>query len=311
MQPYLYEGELTHGPPLKTDSDYPDHQPSYRFINTVIAISDVSHIGMSRTRLAWENTIEVQNSFYLNLSDTPFPSSYPLPPAGFTVLQGEAARDYWDATKSAWLANHDGVNDVELTPLPGQTSTPTPTPTPTTEIPTTTQPEPTTPAPTFSGVSYTGTKYIDTIVGNIVDNLIEGKDGGDIIWGGAGNDVFVISRGGDMDGGGKIDRYMDFTDGADKFDFSAIDANVTVKVDFRTSPSSAQAPLRRLDRFVPSTTPVRTLLASISIPIRTRRPSIGSTSLASTPLRPPTSFSDSQAASIRIERTGEGRCHGC
>ena len=72
------------------------------------------------------------------------------------------------------------------------------------------------------------TPISETIVGNALDNRIDAKDGGDTVWGGAGNDIFVFTRGGDMYGDGKRDLYMDFTHGADKFDFSAIDANVNL-----------------------------------------------------------------------------------
>ena len=40
------------------------------------------------------NLTELSGNYYLNLSDTPFPSNYPLPPKGFTILQGQAARDF-------------------------------------------------------------------------------------------------------------------------------------------------------------------------------------------------------------------------
>jgi serralysin len=54
-----------------------------------------------------------------------------------------------------------------------------------------------------------------------------------------------------MDGDGKVDRYMDFTHGADKFDFKAIDANVGLTGDqdftflgeapFTTTPGQVRA----------------------------------------------------------------------
>jgi hypothetical protein len=85
---------------------------------------------------------------------------------------------------------------------------------------------PSAPTPTFSGANFTGTSKDETIVGNAQVNRIEAKDGADKVWGGPDNDTFVFTRGGDMDNSAKaVDLYMDFTPGADKFDFRAIDAN--------------------------------------------------------------------------------------
>ena len=105
----------------------------------MFAIEDVTPIHISRLKLAWDNVVESHGNVFLNLSDTPLPSTYPKPPAGFTILQGQAARDYWEKSKAAWIANHDGVGDAALTalpPLPGTSPvapapTPTPTPAPT------------------------------------------------------------------------------------------------------------------------------------------------------------------------------------
>lgn len=106
LQPYLVDGKTTHGGPIKGEDDVSKYNPKLRFIDCVIAIEDVNHNMRTRTRIAWKNTIAARGSYYLNLSDTPLPVDYPLPPAGFTVLQGQAARAHWEASKSAWLKRH-------------------------------------------------------------------------------------------------------------------------------------------------------------------------------------------------------------
>jgi RTX calcium-binding nonapeptide repeat (4 copies) len=216
MKEYLYKGEMTHGSPFKLDkgTGSADVVPDIKFINNVVAIEDVSHIGMERLQRAWDKTVESTGNYYLNLSDTPLPSDYPKPGEGWTILQGQAAREYWDKAHAAWVDNHDGT--PAATPAPTPESTPAPEPTP---LPTPAE------TPTFSGTSYSGSGSSDTIIGNDLDNTINAGNGADTVWGGAGSDVLVFSRGGDMDGGGKVDVYMDFEHGADRFDLKLVDAN--------------------------------------------------------------------------------------
>jgi Ca2+-binding RTX toxin-like protein len=221
MKEYLYKGEMTHGSPFKLDkgTGADDVVPDLKFFNNVVAITDVSHIGMERLQRAWDKTVEASGNVYLNLSDTPLPSDYPKPGEGWTILQGQAAREYWDKAKAAWHANHDGTSaPTEPTPTPTPEPTPTPAPEPT-PLPTPAE------TPTFSGTSYSGSRSSDTIIGNDLDNTINAGNGADTVWGGAGSDVLVFSRGGDMDGGGKVDVYMDFEHGADRFDLKLVDAN--------------------------------------------------------------------------------------
>lgn len=122
-QSFLYNGEMTHGSFFKTNTDAPATTPDIHLINSIFAIDDVTPIHVARLKLAWDNVVESRGNMFLNLSDTPLPSSYPRPPSGFTILQGQQARDYWARAKEAWLANHDGVNDLALTPLPALAGT--------------------------------------------------------------------------------------------------------------------------------------------------------------------------------------------
>jgi hypothetical protein len=259
MKSFLYEGQMTHSSMIKTDSaTNGEVTPNLRFINCVFAIEDVQHRSYRSMFDAWANTIESRGNVFLNLSDKPLPSDYPKPPAGWTIIQGQAARDYWETTKAAWINNHtDGGTAEPLPPPPSPEPEPTPVPEPTPEPTPEPAPEPApepepTPlpeapasgeSPTFSGTGFRGSSGADTIIGNALDNRIEARGGADLIKGGAGNDtidagdggdtvhggngsdIFVFARGGDMDGSDKVDIFMDFEHGADKFDLRPIDAN--------------------------------------------------------------------------------------
>ncbi|NSY39569.1 hypothetical protein [Leisingera sp. ANG59] len=104
MESYLFKGQMTHQSPFKMESK----SPQLSITDSVIAIDNVNHIGDSRLQLAWDKTIHSSNNVFLNLSDDPLPSDYPMPPSGWTVLEGQEARDYWDAAQADWIASHDG-----------------------------------------------------------------------------------------------------------------------------------------------------------------------------------------------------------
>lgn len=200
MKSYLYMGDLTHGTFFKVDKDDPDAVPDIRIINTVFAIEDVTP-GMhtERQKIAWDNVVESHGNVFLNLSDTPLPADYDLPKSGFTILQGQQARDYWEACKTAWLANHDGVGDAALTalpPLPGTTPTPIPSSASVNII-----------NGTSGSETLTGTAGVDQIGGSGGSDIISGKGGSDILAGGSGKDKFVF----DTPLDGSIDRITDFS----------------------------------------------------------------------------------------------------
>jgi len=115
LQSSLYEGELTHASPIKTDSATNGTvTPNLRFINTVFAIEDVNHHSYRSMFDAWANTVESSGNYFLNLSDTPLPAGYPMPPAGWTVLQGQPARDYWQTVRAEWIDRHsDGGGQLD------------------------------------------------------------------------------------------------------------------------------------------------------------------------------------------------------
>ncbi len=216
LQPSLYLGEMTHSAFIKTDSATPGTvTPHFRFINNVIAIEDVTHHSYRSLLDAWAHTVESSGNYYLNLSDTPLPADYPKPPAGWTVLQGQAARDYWNAARADWVDRHSGAT------------------------------------PTFSGTSFTGNDTAETIIGNAFDNMIysqggndtiSGGEGGDKIFGGNGNDVLKGQGGADhLYGGLGADNYF----GGSGVDYARYDdanyGNLTIRLDASGSNTGAAA----------------------------------------------------------------------
>ena len=126
MKNFLHDGKMTHQSPFKVTSD----SPSMEIRNSIIAIENVDHIGQGRLETAWEKTIDASGNYFLNLSDEPLPKDYPMPPEGFTVLQGEEARTFWEAARADWIAEFDGdaPTDDSSDATPPDTSEPDPDP---------------------------------------------------------------------------------------------------------------------------------------------------------------------------------------
>lgn len=115
---FLYKGEITHGSPFKLDKGSPDITPDLRFHDTIVAIEDVDHSGQDRLAKAWDKTVESSGNYFLNLSDDPLPSDYPRPGEGWTILQGQAARDFWNKERADWIRAHN-EDDGAVDPVPG------------------------------------------------------------------------------------------------------------------------------------------------------------------------------------------------
>lgn len=198
MKDYLKDGEMTHGSPFKFNTANPENNPDLKIVNTIIAVQDPTHNGLSRLKEAWANLTESSGNYYLNLSDTPFPSNYPLPPKGFTILQGQAARDFLAAEKAKWLAEHDGM----LSPT-DPVSVPESEPDPLANI--------------INGTSSSdkliGTAGIDHILAGGGADILYGKGGSDQLTGGGGKDKFVFDTALD----GSIDQILDFNPADDTF----------------------------------------------------------------------------------------------
>jgi hypothetical protein len=108
MEESLYKGRVTHQSPFKTF----ENSPQMEIHNSIFAIEDPNHAGQARLGTAWNKTISSSNNYYLNLSDTPFPRSYPLPGEGFTILQGQEARDFYAKAAAEW-ENEDSDDDAD------------------------------------------------------------------------------------------------------------------------------------------------------------------------------------------------------
>jgi Ca2+-binding RTX toxin-like protein len=211
MKSYLKDGEMTHGSPFKFNTADPGNNPDLKIVNTIIAIEDVTHNGFSRLNEAWDNLTQSSGNYYLNLSDTPFPSNYPLPPFGFTILQGQAARDFLAQQKAKWLAEHDGPQSPTDPDPTDPTPAPTPDPTPAPE-----------PSPVPGGSVIKGTSGNDTLKGTANAERIEGGAGSDLIYGMGGSDALLGGTGSDKfvlntKLGGSVAQILDFNPAEDAF----------------------------------------------------------------------------------------------
>jgi Ca2+-binding RTX toxin-like protein len=233
MQEYIYKDELQHGTPFKADSGAPETTPDIRIINSVIAIQDPDHAGLNRLQIAWDHVTESRGNVFLNLSDTPLPSDYPKPPAGFTILQGQQARDYWEAAKAAWLDNHDGTPFAAITPLPALPGASAPTAPTVTDTDSSTETGTVSPTSTSSVNIINGTNRSDTLTGTSGVDHISGAQGGDKIFGKGGNDV--LTGGSDWDkfvfdtalGTGNVDTITDFDT---RYDYIYLDNAIFTKL---------------------------------------------------------------------------------
>lgn len=233
MQEYIYKGELQHGTPFKADTGAPETTPDIRIVNSVIAIQDPDHAGLDRLKIAWDHVTESRGNVFLNLSDTPLPSDYPKPPAGFTILQGQQARDYWKATKEAWLDNHDGTPIAAITPLPALPGASAPAAPTVTETDSPTETGTVSPTVTNPVNIINGTNRSDTLTGTSGVDHISGAQGGDKIFGKGGNDV--LTGGQDWDkfvfdtalGAGNVDTITDFDT---RYDYIYLDNAIFTKL---------------------------------------------------------------------------------
>lgn len=174
LESYLYRGELTHQSPFKMSQQ----SPALVIHDSILAIETVHHKGLRSLEIAWSKLSAASGNYFLNLSDTPLPGSYPIPPEGFEVLEGAAARAFWQTKAAQWLAlRHDAVADT------GATSAP--------------------PAGQYlqgdqTANALSGGPGHDRLHGGDGDDLLLGGPGFDVIKGGAGHDLMVGGPGIDM-----------------------------------------------------------------------------------------------------------------
>ena len=53
MKDYLKDGVMTYGSPFKFNTTNPGNNPDLHIVNSIIAIEDPSHSGLSRLKEAW------------------------------------------------------------------------------------------------------------------------------------------------------------------------------------------------------------------------------------------------------------------
>lgn len=187
MQSFEYKGELTHQSIFKVKDGV---SPQLNIHDSVFAIQDVNHEGQGRLQIAWDSVRSASNNYFLNLSDTPLPADYPRPPAGFTILQGAAARDFWQASRENWIS---GQSEASVAPkiITG----------------------------TSASDTLTGTDAIDHMFGQRGSDRLSGAGGADKLFGQKGNDTL---RGGDHDdilSGDEGNDQLYGGSGADRFVF--------------------------------------------------------------------------------------------
>jgi Ca2+-binding RTX toxin-like protein len=178
MESFEYKGKMTHQSPFKVEEG---KSPGLRIHDSIIAIENVNHEGQGRLEIAWDKVISASNNYFLNLSDTPLPSSYPKPPAGFTILQGAAARQFWETARNQWVAERGGAVEV------GQ------------DINGTTADDVLT--GTSAGETLYGREGSDLVYGLAGADQLNGQTGHDTLKGGTGHDVLFGGYGNDRLGG--------------------------------------------------------------------------------------------------------------
>jgi hypothetical protein len=117
---YLTEGVSgQHGGPFKVNKSGIGYNPRFVVNNSVFMIRNPAHNTSEpggRLSVAFAG-MEGSGNFWLNYSDTPISAAYAaMIPAGFTLLQGQAARDMWATKRDAWLVGH-GFKASETPPV--------------------------------------------------------------------------------------------------------------------------------------------------------------------------------------------------
>ena len=106
IREYLYKGEQQYGALFKNEAS----SPGSIIHNTVVAVDyNGGDTWSSYWGRSWSQIVDCSNNLFLWLSDSPIPSSVGSPPACFTVIKGEEARDAWAQAKKNWIDCHPRV----------------------------------------------------------------------------------------------------------------------------------------------------------------------------------------------------------
>ncbi len=103
LEPFLYEGDIKQGFPLKVN----EASPEVAMYDSVIAIGDAETISPSSWNAAWSKVADCSNNLFLWTSDRPWPDQLALPPSCFRVLRGDEARSVWQDVRQNWIDCHN------------------------------------------------------------------------------------------------------------------------------------------------------------------------------------------------------------
>ena len=103
---------MTHGSPFKAGEDGKDLQIVAK--NITLALSDPTPNGSSKLTAQMARFTCEANCVFLNLSDTQLSSSHTWRTArpNVTLIEGGAARTYWNDTRVNWGALNQSVFDT-------------------------------------------------------------------------------------------------------------------------------------------------------------------------------------------------------
>ena len=110
LKEYLYRTQRKFGALVKIG----EHPSPITIQNSVIA---VDYAGGTSWNAYWRRTWSAlsndsRGNSLLWLSDRPIPSSFPLPPRGFRLLHGAAAREAWARARTDWINCHPQLRRV-------------------------------------------------------------------------------------------------------------------------------------------------------------------------------------------------------
>jgi hypothetical protein len=95
--------------------------PSIKMTNSVLAFEVYDSAFGGRWKEGWDlmssGLGSCSNNYLLWMSDAPFPTAMPAVPACFTILKGQAARDYWASARSTWISAHPNIDRVPSDPV--------------------------------------------------------------------------------------------------------------------------------------------------------------------------------------------------
>lgn len=107
IREYSYKGQMRFGALSKNDT----RSPRMNIRHSIVA---VDYRGGKTFRdywvRSWAKLAGASDNAFLWLSDAPIPADFPMPPEGFKLFKGHAAREIWQAAKTNWINCHPGIS---------------------------------------------------------------------------------------------------------------------------------------------------------------------------------------------------------